>query len=112
MKVKASWVGIAASTAALMFAGQSSAADVEAGKLAFAKSVCKGCHAVDYEGYGPAFQDIGQKYAGVATAKEDLTKKIINGTKGVWGDNAMPPQKGAMSDENISAIVDFILSFK
>ena len=109
--MKASWVGIAAATAALMFAGHASA-DVEAGKLAFSKSVCKGCHAVDYEGYGPALQDVGRKYAGVATAKEDLTKKINNGTKGTWGDAEMPAQKGAVSDENISAIVDFILSFK
>ena len=52
--MKASWVGIAAA-AALMFAGHVSAVDVEAGKLAFSKSVCKGCHAIDYEGYGPAF---------------------------------------------------------
>jgi cytochrome c len=110
--MKASWVGIVATTAALMLAGHASAADVEAGKLAFGKSVCKGCHAVDYEGYGPSFQDIGRKYAGVASAKADLTKKITDGTKGTWGDAVMPPQKGAVSDENISAIVDFILSFK
>jgi cytochrome c len=110
--MKASWVGIAAATAALMFAGHASAADVEAGKLAFSKSVCKGCHAMDYEGYGPAFQDVGRKYAGVAGAKESLTKKVIEGTKGTWGDAVMPPQKGALSDENLSAILDLILSFK
>lgn len=109
--MKASWVGIAAATAALMFAGHAGAADVEAGKLAFNKSVCKGCHAVDYEGYGPALQEIGQKYANIATAKEDLTKKINKGSKGVWGNAEMPPQKGVISDENMSAIVDFILSF-
>lgn len=109
--MKASWVGIAAA-AALMFAGHVSAADVEAGKLAFSKSVCKGCHAIDYEGYGPAFQDVGRKYAGVATAKEDLTKKVLGGTKGTWGNNAMPPQKSNVSDENLSAILDMVLSFK
>jgi len=110
--MKASWVGIAAATAALMFAGNASAADVEAGKLAFGKSVCKGCHAIEYEGYGPSFQDVGRKYAGVAGAKESLTKKVVNGTKGTWGDAEMPPQKGALSDENLSAIIDLILSFK
>jgi len=108
--MKASWVGIAA--AALMLAGQASAADVEAGKLAFGKSVCKGCHAIEYEGYGPAFQDVGRKYAGVAGAKESLTLKVINGTKGSWGDAEMPAQKGNVSDENLSAILDLILSFK
>lgn len=110
--MKASWVGIAAATAALMFAGHACAADVEAGKLAFSKAVCKGCHAIEYEGYGPAFQAVGQKYAGVATAKADLTKKVLNGTKGTWGDNQMPPQKGNISDDNLSAILDLILSFK
>lgn len=110
--MKASWVGIAAATAALMFTGQAGAADVEAGKLAFSKSVCKGCHAVEFEGYGPAFQDIGRKYAGIAGAKESLTKKVINGTKGTWGDAEMPPQKGNVSDENLGAMLDFILSFK
>lgn len=110
--MKASWVGIAAATAALMFAGQAGAADVEAGKLAFGKSVCKGCHAVDFEGYGPAFQDIGRKYAGVAGAKESLTKKVKEGTKGTWGDAEMPSQKDNVNDENLSAMLDFILSFK
>lgn len=110
--MRVSWAGIAVTSLALMFAGQASAADVETGKLAFSKSVCKGCHAIDYEGYGPAFQDIGRKYAGVAGAKESLIKKINEGTKGTWGDNAMPPQKGNVSAENISAIVDMILSFK
>ena len=110
--MKASWVGIAAATAALMFAGHAGAADVETGKLAFGKAVCKGCHAVDYDGYGPAFQDVGRKYAGVATAKVDLTKKILGGTKGTLGDAEMPPQKGAISDDNLSAILDYILSLK
>ena len=110
--MKANWLSIVATTAVLAFASQPAAADVEAGKLAFGKSVCKGCHALDYEGYGPALQDVGRKYAGVANAKEDLTKKVINGTKGAWGDNAMPPQKGALSDENLSDVLDMILSFK
>ena len=110
--MKASWVGIAAATAALMFAGHAGAADVEAGKLAFGKSVCKGCHAIEYEGYGPAFQEVGQKYGSVADAKASLTKKILGGTKGTWGSNEMPPQKGNISDDNLSAILDYVLSLK
>jgi len=108
--MKAYWVGIAATTAALMFAGQASAADVAAGKAFFNKSVCKGCHSEEYEGFGPALQAISQRYAGVAGTKESLINKIKNGSKGGWGDNAMPPQKGAVSDENIGAAVDYILS--
>jgi cytochrome c len=95
-----------------MFAGYASAADVEAGKLAFSKAVCKGCHAIEYEGYGPSLQDIGLKYAGVAGAKESLINKVKNGSKGNWADAEMPPQKASINDENLSAIVDLILSFK
>ena len=110
--MKASWVGIAAATAALMFAGHASAADVEAGKAFFNKSVCKGCHGVDYEGFGPSLRDVGAKYAGDAGAKESLINKVKNGTKGTWGGNTMPPQKGTVSDADISNAVDYILSLK
>lgn len=109
--MKAYWVGIAATTAALMFAGHANA-DAAAGKAFFEKSPCKGCHGVDYEGFGPAFRDVGAKYASDAGAKESLVNKVKNGTKGTWGSNAMPPQKGAVSDENISNAVDYILSLK
>lgn len=111
--MKASWFVIPAATVALMFAGHANAADVEAGKVAFSNSICKGCHAVDYEGYGPSYKDVGQKYAGVAGAKEILTKNVLDGSKGVWGDeNAMPPQRANVSDENLSAMLDYILSLK
>ena len=109
--MKATWVGIAATAAALMFAGQASA-DAEAGKAFFSKSVCKGCHAIDYEGYGPAYRDVGAKYAGVAGAKESLANKVKNGAKGTWGSNEMPAQKANITEEQLSNILDFILSLK
>lgn len=108
--MKAYWVGIAATTAALMFSGQASA-DAEAGKAFFNKSMCKGCHGVDYEGFGPALRDVGAKYAGDAGAKDNLINKVKNGSTGVWGGNAMPPQKG-QSDADIANVVDYILSLK
>lgn len=105
--MKAYWVGVAA--AALMFSGQASA-DAEAGKAFYNKSVCKGCHGVDFEGFGPALKDVGAKYAGTAGAKESLAKKVKGGTKGTWGSNAMPPQN--VSDADISNVLDYILSLK
>ena len=113
MKVmKANWIGIVAATA-LMFAGQAVASDATpAGRAIFDKAVCKGCHAIEYEGYGPAFVDVGAKYAGVAGAKESLIGKIKNGTKGTWGNNAMPPQKGNVTEEQLNILVDYILSLK
>ncbi len=109
--MKAFWVGIAA--AALLLAGQASAAEVEAGKLAFETSICKGCHALETAGFGPSMLLIGRKYATVEGAKEIMTKKVNRGSRGQWGpDNAMPSQKGNISNENLSAILDYVLSLK
>lgn len=111
--MKANWLGIVATTTALMFAGHAVASDAAtAGKEVFNKTVCKGCHAIDFEGYGPAFSDVGRKYAGVAGAKESLIEKVKNGTKGAWGDAEMPAQKNNVTDEQLNTLVDFILSFK
>ena len=107
--MKASWVGIAA----LLLAGQACADDVEAGKLAFGTSICKGCHAIETTGYGPSMRDVGHKYATVEGAKEILIKKVNRGSRGQWGEEAaMPSQKGNISNENLSAILDYVLSFK
>lgn len=110
--MKANWIGIVVAATALMFAGQAGASDAAAGKAVFDKAVCKGCHAIEYEGYGPAFKDVGAKYAGVAGAKESLIGKIKNGTKGTWGTAEMPAQKGNVTEEQLNILVDYILSLK
>lgn len=111
--MKATWLVIAAATATLMFSGQAAASDAAAaGKEVFNKTLCKGCHAIDYEGYGPSFTDIGMKYGGDADAKAKLIAAVQKGSQGVWGDAAMPPQKNNVTEEQLSQIVEFILSLK
>lgn len=108
--MKAKWVGIAATAAALMFAGQAGAADMAAGKAILKKGSCFSCHAIDFKVFGPEFQEVSKKYKGVAGAKESLVNKVKHGTKGTWGSDAMPPQSPRVSDADIEAAVDFILS--
>ncbi len=52
---------------------------------------CLACHAVDHKVVGPAFQDVAAKYAGQPDAVDTLTRKVLTGGGGVWGDMKMPP---------------------
>jgi len=112
MIMKICLVKVIAITAALVFSAPAYA-DVKAGKLALEKSVCTGCHAVGTDGFGPNLTAIGRRYGGVVGAKERLTKKVKEGTSGTWGKYTMPPMgKSLISNENLSAILDYILSLK
>lgn len=103
-------LGIAAA-AALLVAGQAVAADETA--LA-QKSGCMACHQVGTKVVGPAYKDVAKKYAGDKTAADKLTKKVIAGGVGVWGQVPMPPKGGnaAVKDDDIKKIVGWILSLK
>lgn len=103
-------LGIAAA-AALLVAGQAVAADETA--LA-QKSGCMACHQVGAKVVGPAYKDVAKKYAGDAGAADKLTKKVVAGGVGVWGQVPMPPKGGnaAVKDEDIKKIVAWILSLK
>jgi len=100
-------LGIAAA-AALLVAGQAVAAD--APKEAAA---CMACHQVAVKVVGPAYKDVAKKYAGDAAAVDKLTKKVIAGGKGVWGEIPMPPKGGtALKDEEIKKVVAWIMTLK
>lgn len=103
-------LGIAAA-AALLVAGQAVAADETA--LA-TKSGCMACHQVAVKVVGPAYKEVAKKYAGDAGAVDKLTKKVIAGGKGTWGEIPMPPKGGnaAVKDEDIKKIVAWVLTLK
>ena len=71
---------------------------------------CAACHKVDAKMVGPSYQDVAKKYAGQPEAKAYLAKKIIDGGAGVWGPVMMPPNKGRISDEEVTIMVDLILA--
>ena len=79
------------------------------GKLLMDRSDCKTCHAEDRAVNGPAFQAIAERYRNDDFAVRNLTKKIIKGGAGVWGQTVMSahPQ---ISEEDAGEMVRWILS--
>ena len=72
---------------------------------------CTACHRVDRKLIGPAYLEVAKRYAGDVSAEARLTKKVKLGGAGVWGEVAMPPND-AVSDEDIKALVEWILQLK
>jgi len=79
------------------------------GKALIAKSDCSACHQVDSKSVGPSFTQVAKRYAGDKNAVATLSKKIIVGGGGVWGEHAMSahPQ---ITKEDASEMVNYILS--
>lgn len=87
------------------------AADEAAAMEIAKKSNCMACHALDKKLVGPAFKDVGAKYAGVAGAEADLIVKVKKGTKGTWGPMPMPAN-ATVKDADIKTVVQYILTLK
>ncbi len=79
------------------------------GKKLMEGSDCMACHSVAKKSIGPAYADISKKYKGEGGALEKLTKKVIAGGSGVWGETAMAahPQ---LSAADAAEMVKYILS--
>lgn len=75
------------------------------------KSGCFACHAVDKKMVGPAWQDVGKKYAGVAGAEAQLVVAVKKGGKANWGAIPMPPN-ATIKDADVQALVKYILALK
>lgn len=80
-----------------------------AGKKLIQGSDCMACHSVDKKSIGPTYRDVANKYKGDNSALEKLTKKVIAGGSGVWGETAMAghPQ---LSTADASEMVKYILN--
>jgi len=85
------------------------AVDVSKGRKLMEGADCKACHSLDKKSIGPTYQEIAQKYKGKTTAEQTLTKKVIAGGSGVWGEVAMPahPQ---LSTADASEMIRYILN--
>jgi cytochrome c len=72
-------------------------------------SDCKACHKKESKSIGPSYLEVAKKYKGSKTALEALTKKIIAGGGGVWGETPMAghPQ---LSTEDAAEMTRYILS--
>ncbi len=79
------------------------------GKKLIDASDCMACHKKESKSIGPAYREVAKKYKGDNSALEKLTKKIIAGGSGVWGEVAMAghPQ---LSTADAAEMVKYILS--
>lgn len=93
--------------AALLAAGQAVAA------VPKDAASCMACHDVAEKKIGPTYKEVAKKYAGTAGAVDMLTKKVIEGSTGVWGQVPMPPRGASpLKDAEIKKVVAWIMTLK
>lgn len=77
------------------------------------KGGCISCHRVDQKLIGPGFKQVAAQYKETDGATAYLFQKVREGGEGVWGDMPMQPNgPQKISDEDLQAIVTWILSLK
>lgn len=84
--------------------------DQEQGLALAKKSGCLACHSIEKKIVGPAWMDVSKKYQGQAEIRDKLVNKVKTGGKGAWGQVPMPPYSPRVADQDIGALVDFVLS--
>ena len=72
------------------------------------KAGCMTCHAIATKVVGPAFREVGARYAKDPGAARRLAAKIAAGGSGAWGSAPMPAQTLSADDRKL--IVEWILS--
>lgn len=79
------------------------------GKKLIEGSDCMACHNKTKKSIGPSYTEVATKYKGDNAALEILTKKVISGGSGVWGETAMAGHP-TLSTEEASEMVKYILN--
>lgn len=72
------------------------------------KNECLACHAVSKKLVGPAYREVGAKYAGQSGAEDQLVQSMREGSSGKWGDIPMPPHPN-LSDDDAHRLARWIL---
>lgn len=72
-------------------------------------SDCKSCHQLNTKGIGPSFLQVAEKYKKDANTISQLTKKVIEGGAGVWGETAMPAHP-TMKEGEVKQVIQWIFS--
>ena len=75
------------------------------------KYACAACHSIDKKIVGPAYVDVAAKYKSDKNAVEMLSKKVKEGSTGVWGPIPMPPN-ATVPAADVKEIVTWILTLK
>jgi cytochrome c len=82
-----------------------------AGKTLVMSLDCQACHKVNEKSVGPSFTAVAKKYPNNAASTSHLTKKIIGGGHGVWGDVDMPAHPNLKAADT-KKIINWIYSLK
>lgn len=69
---------------------------------------CQACHLPNAKLVGPSYQQIAEKYQDDQKAVENLSKKVVSGGVGVWGQIPMPPNS-AINESEATTILKYIL---
>ena len=75
------------------------------------KSDCLTCHKIDEKNIGPAWRDVANRYADSANAIAYLSKKIIDGGAGVWGEVPMAAHP-TFTQADAEAVAKYVLLLK
>jgi cytochrome c len=78
------------------------------GLAAIRTSNCLNCHAFENKVIGPGFNEIAKRYQPTGENISLLEKRIFEGSKGIWGKEAMPTHP-ELTAEQIENIVNWIM---
>lgn len=77
--------------------------------LLLKKGTCFNCHSLRNKLAGPSFTEVFNKYRKKPMVTDYLAGKIINGSKGVWGDSQLMPSHQEITAEQGKSIAAWIL---
>jgi len=97
-----------AAAAVSLSSGAALAADAE---QLLKEKACLSCHTLDKKLVGPAYKEVAAKYKSRKDAEAYLSKKIREGSTGVWGAIPMPPN-GTVADDEARTLAKYILTVK
>ncbi len=93
--------------------GHQTAADQEQKKPIGLKLIegsdCKSCHTLDKKINGPSFYQIASRYRNNEFAARDLSKRVIEGSSGIWGNTAMAAHPQLAAEQTMEMVL-YILS--
>ena len=110
MKIRIAALSMAGAFA-LMSAAAAAAIDDKKATEIMNKAGCSACNTVDKKVVGPSYKEVAKKRKGEKGAASAMTKAVREGGSGTYGQIPMPPNsKNQISDEDLKALVDWVLS--
>lgn len=83
--------------------------EIHPGARLIERSDCKSCHNEKVQTVGPAYLAVARRYTDGDETMDLLTKKVIKGGSGVWGEAMMTPH-ASVPEEDVRQMVAYILS--